>query len=131
MTPLSIKWRPWLLKLKRLLIPWCKMKRMLSSLHTLFRVPFACLALWLKVSLPGILPTIATFDVSFDVFGEIHVFCIGFWIFTRWLIVCSAMENYLFWGKFLGRFDVIFHTLCFGSTNQSSCNMVFTSKLYW
>ena len=53
--------------------------------------------------------------VSLDVFGDINnVLCVSLWVFKwRW-VVSSAMKNYLFRAKFHDRFDVIFHTLCFG-----------------
>ena len=70
--------------------------------------------------------------ISFDVFGEIHnVLCNDFWILTWSLVVSSGIRNYLFWEKFHGRLDVIFHTLCFGSTKRSNYNMVFIVEVSW
>ena len=64
--------------------------------------------------------------IGFGVCSEINnVLCNGFWI----EVDSSSMENYLCWGKFHGRFDVIFHALCFGSTKRSNYNMVFIVEL--
>ena len=60
----SFKWRPQLYKWKRVVLPWCKINEVFSSLHILFRYLFTCLAFRLKVSLLGIIPEIATFTVS-------------------------------------------------------------------
>ena len=82
------------------------------SSHIFFRVPFTCLASWLKVSLSAIIPDIATFVVPVLMF-LVRIFAMvcgssldGKLLVPQWNIIC--------FGAF------VFHTLCFGSTNDQT-----------
>ena len=85
--------------------------------HIFFRVLFTCLTLRLKVPLLGIIPKIAIFAASVLMF--LAIFIMFFAMASGSSLdgkLLAQQFSYLFWGKFLGRLDVIFHTLCFGST---------------